>query len=259
MKLYNNVKESLFKKIESLSRKHSLSLFDKVRKENDLRNLEALLTEAHFGFHLDKIGTNLKYNHTVGGLLTPDFLFTMNGQEIIVEVARINPVQKDMDIDDEENRVIEAFRKSNPNDYLIPNSHSISWNPDRLVGQNGSIVKKAMRYENLVTNLNRPFIICVYMAFVSALDRLDLSHGLYGSLSELSGEIEGLGYAFNSPFQVLDKALYYNNETVRRTVSGILLRDHDGSFIFYQNYSSGNRLNQKNLNFFSSIQGSTSE
>jgi hypothetical protein len=232
MELYKTVKENLLTEIELLSRKHSLSLFDKIRKEKDLRNLEALLTEAHFGFYFDKIGTTLKYNHSVGGLLTPDFLFTMNGQEILAEVARINPVQKDMDIDDEENKMIENFRKSNPNDQVIPGIHSITWKPDRLVGQRGSIVKKAERYNNLVSRLNRPFMVCVYLAFVSGLDQLDLSHGLYGSLSELTGEYEGLGYAFDSPFRILDSALYYNSEIVRRTVSGVLLRDHDGSFIF---------------------------
>jgi len=259
MELYKSVKGKLLEEIEVLSRKHSLSLFDKIRKEKNLRNLEALLTEAHFGLYLDKISSSLKYNHTMDGTLTPDFAFTMNGQEVIVEVARINPVQKDMDIDDEENKMIESFRKSNPTDHILPGVHSITWKPDRLVGQGGSIVKKAERYKNLVADLNKPFIVCVYMAFVSALDRLDLSHGLYGSLSQLAGEIEGLGYAFNSPFRVLEKALYYNNEDVRKTISGVLLKDHDGSFIFYQNYSSRNRLNKENLNFFSSIQGSTSD
>lgn len=257
MELYTTVKKNFLIEIETFSRKHSLSLFDKIRKEKDKRNLESLLTEAHFGLFLDKIGTSIKYNNVLGDSLTPDFSFVSAGQQIIVEVARINPVQKDMDIDDEETELIDRFRKENPGVPFMPQSHSITWKPDKLVGQSGAIAAKATKYKKVIDQQNKPFIICVYSTFISGLDRMDLTHGLYGSVTSLSGEYEGLGYAFNSPFRILDGALFYNNETVRETVSGILLKDHDGSFLFFRNFSSSNRLSKENLNLFNTIEAAT--
>lgn len=258
MKLYKTVKEDLMSEIELFSRKHSLSLYNKVRKENDRRNLESLLTEAHFGLYLDKIGSSIKYNNVIGDSLTPDFSFVRSEQEIIVEVVRVNPVQKDMDIEDEESAQIENFQKQNTGKPFNLKAHSITWKPEKIIGQKGAIALKASRYKSVIGNQKKPFIVCIYMAFVSGLDRIDLTHGLYGSISSLSGEYEGLGYAFNSPFRILDNALFYNNEIVRQTISGILLRDHDGTFVFFRNFSSSNKLNENNSNFFQTIQASTS-
>ncbi len=257
MKLYKTLNEDLISDIETFSRKHSLSLYNKVRKENDRRNLESLLTEAHFGLYLDKIGSSIKYNNVIENSLTPDFSFVRSDQEIIVEVARVNPVQKDMDVEDQECAEIENFQKENPGRPFNGKAHSITWKPDKIIGQNGAIALKAYKYKSLIANQNKPFIVCVYMAFVSGLDRIDLTRGLYGSVTSLSGEHEGLGYAFNSHFRILDNALFYNNETVRQTISGILLKDHDGNFVFFRNFSSSNKLNDDNSNFFQTIQAST--
>ena len=254
MEIYKTIKPHLLDNIENFSKKHKLSLSSKIRKEKNLRNLESFLTEAHFGLYFDEIGSNIKYNTKISEDLTPDYLFQKNGQQIIAEVVRVNPVQKDMDTDEEEAKQIEKFEKENPGKHFITNPKSITWRPDKLIGQKGAIASKANRYQNAVEKEGKPFIVCVLMSFISGLDAMDLTHGLYGSETELCGEHEAHGYVFGAPFHILDSALFYNNKAVRETVSGVLLKDHDGSFGFFANFASTNKFNTKNWDFFQSLQ-----
>src|SRR5436190_15698211 len=107
---FNDIKPEFVTKIKQLCLKHNLSLFDKVRKEQDELQLKSFLTEAHFGLYFDMIGQDLKYNNKIAGSnLTPDFLFKMDSQEIIAEVCHINPAQKDMDIQRAEDLAIAEF------------------------------------------------------------------------------------------------------------------------------------------------------
>ena len=114
---------------ESFSRKHRFSLFDKIRKEQNKRNIESLLKEVHFGLFLNKIGTKIKYDPVMGEKLTPDFSFNKFGQEIIVEVARVKPVKQDMDIDDAEDQAISTFQLVNPGKRFMTKPQSIIWKP----------------------------------------------------------------------------------------------------------------------------------
>ena len=254
MEIYKTIKPHLLDNIEKFSKKHKLSLINKIRKEKNIRNLESLLTEAHFGLYFDEIGSVIKYNTKISEALTPDYLFQKNGQEIIAEVVRVNPVQKDMDIDEEEAKHIEKFKKENSGQHFITTPQSITWRPDKLIGQKGAIASKATRYKNAVQKEGKPFIVCVLMSFISGLDSMDLTHGLYGCESELCGEHEAHGYVLGAPFHNLDSALFYNNKTVRETVSGVLLKDHNGNFGFFANFASTNKLNAENQAFFQSLQ-----
>ena len=161
MDIYNTINPDLLKNIEEFSAKYKLSLISKIRKEKNLRNLEALLTEARFGLYLDQIGSNIRYNSKIAENLTPDYLFQKNGQQIIAEVVRVNPVQKDMDIDEEEARIIQQFEKENPGKRLLPKPQRITWRPDKLIGQKGAIATKANRYKIAVKKEDKPLIIWV--------------------------------------------------------------------------------------------------
>lgn len=252
---FNDIKPELVSKIKQLSLKHNLSLFNKIRKEQDELQLKSLLTEAHFGLYFDTIGQDLKYNNRIfGSSLTLDFLFEMNSQEIIGEVCHINPAQRDMDIQRAEDLAIEQFEKTNPGILVIPNIHSITWQPDKLFGQNGSIAQKASKYGPLVEQAGKPIILCVYLEFLSSLNPLELYRSLYGSPTEYIGEFEFQDYYPNTKFHNMGTGLFYNNEQMRRNVSGVLLRANNGDIIYYHNFSSTNRLSLQNASFFLDFQ-----
>ncbi len=252
---FADIKPEFITKIKQLCLKHNLSLFDKIRKKQDELQLKSFLTEAHFGLYFDTIAQDLKYNNKiVGTKLTPDFLFKMNTQEIIAEVCHINPARKDMNIQREKELAVAEFKNKNPDVLVVPNVHSITWQPDKLYGQNGAISQKAIRYGPLSEQAKKPIILCIYLEFISALDSLDLYHSLYGSPTEYIGEFEFEYYFPNTKFHDLSTGLFYNNEQMRRNVSGVLLRNNNGEFVYYHNYSSTNRLSVQNRDFFLEFQ-----
>ena len=255
MPLLDDIKPEFVAKIKQLSLKHGLSLIDKVRKEQNPLQLKSLLTEAHFGLYFDTIAQNLKYNNKItDSKLTPDYIFKMNSQEIIAEVCHIYPAQKDMDLQKKEDLVIAEYKKKNPDIPVMPIVHSITWQPDKLYGQNGSISLKANKYGPLVEQINKPIILCIYLEFTSALDPLDLNHSLYGHPAEYIGEFEFGDYSPFCKFHNLNTGLFYNNEQMRKNISGVLLRDNNGTFIYYHNFSSTNRLSLQNVTFFLNFQ-----
>jgi hypothetical protein len=256
MKLFEQIRPELLEEIKILSEKHNMSLFDKIRKEDNMLNLKSLLTEAHFGFFFDSIGSCLKYNHKISKAndLTPDYIFSKNSQDIIAEVFRVNPAQTDMEIQEAEDKAIEEFKKSNPGVPVMGGYHSITWKPDKLNGENGAIAVKANKYGSLAEEKNKPLILCTYLDFISALDPLDLNHSLYGSPAEFGGEFAFEEFYPGSTFHDLSRGLFYKNEQMKKNISGVLLRKNDGSFVYYNNYSSTNRLNAQNMEFFLNVQ-----
>ena len=255
MALLDDIKPDFVTKIKQLCLKHNLSLFDKVRKEQNQLQLKSFLTEAHFGLFFDTIAQDLKYNNKIAGSkLTPDFFLKMSSQEIIAEVCHINPAQKDMDIQSAEDLAIVEFKKKDPDIPIIPNVHSVTWQPDKLYGANGAIALKANKYGPLVEQIEKPIIICIYLEFISALDPLDLNHSLYGHPAQFIGEFEFEEHFPATKFHDLKTGLFYNNEQMRRNISGVLLRDNNGNFIYYHNFSSTNRLSPENSNFFLNFQ-----
>ncbi len=243
-------------KIKMLCKKHKLSLIDKIFKEDDMLNLKSLLTEAHFGIFFDEIGLNLKYNQKAfkGSDLTPDFIFTKHSQEILAEVCRVNPAERDMIVLNQKDKAIEELKKDNPDIPVVSGFNSITWKPDKLNGKNSSLSVKANKYGPLVEENSKPIILCIYLDFISGLDNLDLSHSLYGSPAEFVGDFAFQEYFPRAVFHDLSNALFYCNHQMRRNVSGVLLRNNDGSFAYYHNFSFSNKLNADNVKYFLSMQ-----
>ncbi len=233
MKLFNKIKQDLLEEIIKLSQKHKLSLWEKIKKEDSIVHLNSKLTEAYFGLFFDKTCSQLKYNHKVfmGSDKTPDWIITKNGQDIILEVCRLNPAKEDQERQEAMDAAIEEFRKNNPGILVIGGSHSITIKPEKLYGENGSLSCKAKRYGPLVDTANRPFIICVYFDSVSGHDALDLYDCLYGHLG-----------------------LYYTNEQMKKNVSGVFLRNNSNDYIYFHNFSLQNRLNNDNINWLCALQ-----
>ena len=215
-----------------------------MSKEKDRNNFESLLTEALFGLYFDKIGTDLRYNSKVfdNNDSTPDFLFSKNDQDVVVEVFRIN----------------ESNKKDTNNETIF---HIITTKPNKLYGDNGRIIEKSRAYGRLVSENNYPFLICLYLCPTSGLDAHDLYHSLYGPSVDNS-RVDRIidGYFPNSPFHSHIDGLYYKNILIKNTVSGILLlnprqfRDPDQSYIYFHNFNSNNKFNIDNMEYFLKMQ-----
>ena len=256
MKLFETVRPDLLEDIYRVCKKHNLSLYDKIRKEENKVNLYSLLSEARFGLFFDKVCSGLKYNHKAfnNSKTTPDFLITIHEQDIVVDVCRLNPAKEDQDRQDAEDAAIEEFRKNNPGIPVMRNSHLITMKPEKLCGANGSIACKGEKYGPLVNEVNKPFLICLYFNFVSGHDALDLYHCLYGCSTKFIGDYNYKEYTIGAQFFDLSNALYYSNEQIKNNVSGVLLCTNSNQFIYYHNFSFHNRLNNDNVNWLSTFQ-----
>jgi hypothetical protein len=234
MKFYENLEPDLSEHIKTLCRKHDLSLWNKLRKEADKTVFYSLLIEAHYGLFYDKTCLQLKYNHKAfrDSDLTPDFVITQNGQDIIVDVCRINPAKEDQEIHEAQ---------------TVWTNSSITIKPEKLYGNKGALVNKAEKYGTFVATENKPFLICLYFDFVSGHDALDLYHCLYGHSAEFGGDIGYGEYTVGTTFYYLVDALYYSNEQMKKNVSGVLLRTNKNEFIYFHNFYFGNRLNYENV------------
>ena len=238
MMLLDNIRPELKEDIRNLSKKHNISLFSKMSKEKDRSNFESLLTEALFGLYFDKIGTDLQYNSKVfdNNESTPDFLFSKNDQDIVVEVFRIN----------------ESNKKNINNETIF---HIITIKSNKLEGDNGRITEKSRAYGRLVSENNYPFLICLYLCPTSGLDAPDLYHSLYGPSVDNSRVNQIFdGYFPNSSFHNHIDGLYYRNTLIKNTVSGIILRNPDQSYTYFHNFNSNNKLNSDNIEYFLKIQ-----
>lgn len=255
MVTFEDIKPEFVTKIQTLCSKRHLSLFDKIRKEKNELELKSLLTEAQFGLYFDTIVEDLKYNNKVGGSqLRPDFLLEMNSQKVLAEVCHLNPAQKDMDIHRAEDLVVEEFEKSNHYIPIIRNVHSITWQIDKLSGQNGIIAQKANKYGPFVEGQTIPIILCVYLEFLSGLKPSDLYHSLNGHPTQFIGDFEYKEFFPGTIYHKLKTGLYYNNEQMKKNISGVLLMSNCESFTYYHNFSNTNRLSARNTAFFLNFQ-----
>jgi hypothetical protein len=255
MKHYENLSETLSKNIKKLCNKHDLSLWKKLKKESNKTVFYSLLVEAHFGLFFDQQCSLLKYNHKIfqNNKLTPDFVISQNGQEIVVDVFRINPAKEDQKIIDAQDIAIDKYRSKNPGVPFWTNAQLLTIKPDKLFGNNSSLINKAKKYGPFVEKENQPFLICLYFDFLSGHDALDLYHCLYGNSIEFIEEINCEEYKVQSNYFDLSNALYYSNKHMEN-VSGVILRTNENEFIYFHNFSIQNRLNTKNINWFLNFQ-----
>jgi hypothetical protein len=255
MRLFEKIKPDILSEIESFCKRNNISLFSRIKSEEKLLNMKALLTEAHFGMYFEKIGEELKYNQKIGlNNQTPDYLFKFNGQDIIAEVCHINPAQNDIDAQFAEDAEYNKLNDEGLADYWIGGFHPITWKPEKLGGKNGSLAVKARKYGPLAELLCMPLILCVYLEFTSGLDSLDLYHSLYGHHVTYIGEFSFQGFSSNTEFHDLQHALYYTNLQMMKNVSGVLLRENNGAFTYYNNFSNQNRLSFASQNLLCDLQ-----
>ena len=230
MGLYLEVRPELLQAVKTLSEKHDLALYRKVLREQDRANMNSLLTEARFGIFFDLYAQALRHEVKAfkGSNKTPDWAIDVNGQIIIAEVYRLNPAED-----------LQRRREA------VGVFHRIIPQPLKLSGEFGVLTKKAEKYGPLVEAAGYPLLICLYFDFVSGQDKLDLFNCLYGRSVEFGGPIAHPDFPLGTVYHNLESALFYDQQQIRKNVSGVLLKTED-SFIYFDNYNPANRLNSAN-------------
>jgi hypothetical protein len=92
-KFFEN-REMLLQTLQQFASKHDLKFLDKLRAETDKTQFLSKISEANFGFFFFPFASSFKEEPLIGGK-TPDWAITINGQEIIVEVLRLNASAED--------------------------------------------------------------------------------------------------------------------------------------------------------------------
>lgn len=303
--LFFEDKKELLSEIEIFEKRRNLDLIRKLQKEKNKTDFLSFITEIRFGLTLDPFCDKMKHNCRLPGFtLTPDWLVEMNGQEIMLEVARINATQDDQKFIDFDTMLMEAIEKiekpysfklhydvedfdqsqidfSDFKEFLenwltkersigdiaiyqnvitvecmrrnenlthagvMGEFRAIKHKPYRVFSKKGRFMSKVERYAGIVESLNMPYIVCLYLHFESWLELDDVSSALYGNEAEFVGDIEFGGMFPNSIFQDISKALYYNNNLVKKTVSGVLVKRNDSNS-YLHNYNYQNRLTELN-------------
>ena len=83
-------REALFETFEEFDDRHGLGIINSLYKENNEVDFLSKITEIHFGLFFGTFSSSVKYSKMYDKL-TPDWALTINGQEIIAEVMRLNP------------------------------------------------------------------------------------------------------------------------------------------------------------------------
>ena len=91
-KILNN-KSDYRRNLEFLDLKYDGLFLGKLTKENNEINILSLFSEMEFGYALNQLFSEVIYEPKINGK-TPDWLVKSEDQNIILEVKKINPIEK---------------------------------------------------------------------------------------------------------------------------------------------------------------------
>ncbi len=91
---YFEKRNNLSEEIEALDKKHQLHFLMQLQKETDRSNFLSTISEFYFARFFDLIATKILHDNKILNK-RPDFILTVNSQQIIAEVARLNPSETD--------------------------------------------------------------------------------------------------------------------------------------------------------------------
>jgi len=202
---YQQERPELFEQISELERKHATSILQKMRERRfDFDSFTGVMAEVDFGLFLDTFCESLIFEPKINGL-TPDWLATIQGKQVIVEVARLKDT----------NEVVQQTKQYEETGKII--IHGLRMRPERVFGN--VIAPKLKKYRKLVQDDNYPFIIGIYNRHLSGAHSEDAGVLFHGSIIE------------DQIFQKKDidpetvKKFMTELDLMRRLVSGVLWLD----------------------------------
>jgi len=87
-------RDELLEQIKTFEKKRQLNLLRHLASKENEEEFLSVISEIQFGLFFDKKASTVYYEKRIDNK-KPDWTFTMNGQEVIAEVVRLNPSAKD--------------------------------------------------------------------------------------------------------------------------------------------------------------------
>jgi|GEM_PF-4026533 len=175
---YKNEQPSFFQAIRDMEVKHNTSIINKMKERRyDFDSFRGIMVEVEYGLFLDQFAENLEYEPNIDGK-TPDWLASINGHNVIVEVARLKDSQE----------IEQQMQKDHQSGTI--GFHVLGSKPQRLY--NNVISRKTNKYIDLLQSNGYSFIIGIYNTPVSGVRISDAAQLLHGrSIKyQYSGHIE---------------------------------------------------------------------
>jgi len=242
---YQQERPDLFKKFADLESKHNTSIISKLEnKRFDFDSFQGMLIELEFGLFLDEFCDNLKYSPVINGK-TPDWLATVNGKRIIVEIARLKDTEE-----------VERCTREDQEKKRI-RFHRLGSRPERIYGN--VISPKTEKYKEIITSEDYAFIIGIYNTPASEVRASDAAQLLHGRSIEFhpGGRIEidrsdTIFYSDKFPeIKSLLNGVLWMNQPSFDPFTGI---HQPNKFIYWGNDNAKNKLG--NINALMRIAGS---
>ncbi|RNA62485.1 hypothetical protein D1631_11345 [Chryseobacterium nematophagum] len=214
-------KPAYLESLNYLDNKYNNIFFKKLDKEKDEINILSLFCEMTFGYILNQLFNDVKYEQKINGK-TPDWLVNSNNQEILFEVKKINPKEDNL------KEIIDSFK----DDKYKPNIFSIQSND--FSSQYSKVIEKEVKYRELIKSENYILIICI--------DAVSLPNFITNNDLKES-------FNFKKPDYSLKK-----HQKFCENVAGILGRaKFPQNPLFIENISSKYGLNRQNLDIINGL------
>lgn len=222
-KIFNN-KSDYKRNLIYLDSKYNGTFSKKLVKEKNDVNILSLFCEMEFGYALNQICSEVIYEPKINGK-TPDWLVKSENENIVVEVKKINTLEKEL------NYKIESFKK---NEYFGNEQTSFSTSINNFIPQLSKITNKEKIYRDLVRLDNYKLIICID---VVGLDQDFITD------TDLRDYLD-----FGNKYSILnDYPEFCEN------VAGIIAKPIFGNLIFIENKIAKFGLNKINIELFNKI------
>lgn len=172
-------KPELLDAIRSFERSRGLSLLRKLQEEKDTINFFSTLAEIRAGLFFDPLCSELRYNSPLDGK-RPDWALTLNGQNMLCEVLRLNTLEEECKASIERNRELRRFQVENPGLPIIEYSEAKSIDTAYLCGAQSKLQKKEATYRSIIESRQLSYIICVNPSIETFINEIDITDFLMG-------------------------------------------------------------------------------
>src|SRR5690554_12793 len=211
-------KPDYLRNLQYLDGKYNSIFTRKLKKEKNKINVLSLLCEIEFGYLLNQIFENVFYEPKLNRK-TPDWLVLSNGQKIIFEVRKINPLEEEI-----QDR-IDLAKKDKYYGLTQKYFSSSRFDFQRHISK---IAQKEETYRELIQKENYILVIC--------LDVINL-HKEFITDTDLKDYLD-----FKNRFSLIASESHFC-----KNVAGIIAKPIFPKTIFLENETSKYRLNKENL------------